>query len=237
MQTNFSGLCAQVRRWQPVVAGALMVASLSAGASPIWAEDNALQSTLDSNWTYTSDAVTRTGVVSFTNQVATNTGATGGHFGMYLGWAWSYNSDAFENPLLWDNATQTFSGGGVSLAVARPGFGAQSLHLGDVVGDTWVGNPWPAGDPMPIATQSGWDVPLFDFGNIAAGASVNYDITLTFSFDDDTAFADWDRSGSFYLGGQGVRAVPEPGSFALAGLALLGLGVVARRSARRRALR
>jgi len=204
---------------------------LASNATIVWQQNDALQSTLDNNYNYSSDASTRTGVVSFTNQTATNSGASAGHFGMYLGWAWSYDSAGNETPLLWDNSSEAFVGGPVSLAVSRPGFGAQSLHLGDVVGDTWIGNPWPSADPDPIATDASWDVPFFDFGNIAAGGSVNYDITLTFTFADDASFADWNRGGDFYIGGQGVLAVPEPGSFALAGLALLALGLNRQRRA------
>lgn len=233
MRIDIASVFATACRRQLAFAGVLMVASLSATAGPVWMEDNDLQSTLDDHYSYSSDAATRTAVVSFTNQVATNSGATPGHFAMYLGWAWSYNSEAFETPLPWDNATMAFAGGGIAMTVARPGFGPQSLHLGDVVGDTWIGNPWPASDPLPIATQADWNVPLLDLGTIAAGASVNYDITLTFTFADATAFADWNRGGDFYLGGQGLSDVPEPGGFALVGVALLGLGLASRRRAPR----
>jgi hypothetical protein len=45
------------------------------------------------------------------------------------------------------------------------------------------------------------------------------------------SFADWNRGGNFDIGGQGVLAVPEPGGLALAGLALLALGLSRQRRA------
>jgi hypothetical protein len=218
--------------------GVLLAAGLAAAllpmavnAAPVWQQSNDLTSTLDDNWTYTSDSATRTAVVSYTNQSATNTGSSTEHLGMYLGWAWSIDGTGANTPLLWDNTTQAFVGGLVSLNVTLPVVGTQSLLLSDIVGDTWVGNGWaPIGSGYtPIATQGAWDVPFFDFGDIAAGDSVNYDITLTFTFATQTAFDDWNSAGDFYIGGQGVAAIPEPGSFALAGLALLGLAIARRR--------
>lgn len=231
MNKKIENLCVHACQWRHALGIILMAASVAASASPVWMEDNDLQSELDDNLTYWSDATTRTGVVSFTNQTATNNGATPGHFGMYLGWAWSYDSLDNEIQLPWDNVTQAFTDGTVSLAVTRPSFGAQSLLLADVVGDTWIGIPWPVSYPGAITTHADWNVPFFDFGDIDSGASLSYDITLTFTFANEAAFKDWDSGGSFYLGGQGVRAVPEPGSFALIGLGLLGLSIAARRRA------
>ncbi|MEO6280350.1 hypothetical protein [Roseateles sp.] len=192
----------------------------TAGAAPVWVESNALQSALDNNWTYASDAVARTGTVSFHDQGATNAGATDAHLGMYLGWAWSYDASGAATSLLWSNADQAFGGGGVKLGITGH---TGSIQLGDVGNDSWIGNPWTPGAPaIGIATQADWVVPLFDFGTIAAGATVLYDITLTFSFDTQAAFDDWNRGGNFYLGGQGVAApLPEPASLALVMLALL----------------
>lgn len=204
------------------LAGWLMACvAAAASAAPAWVESNALQSTLDSNWTYASDAVARTAAVSFHDQVATNTGASAAHLGMYLGWAWSYESSGTATSLLWSNADQAFVGGGVKLSI---GGATGSLKLGDVGNDSWIGNPWtPGGTAAGIATQADWVVPLFDFGQIGAGSSVLYDITLNFSFATQAAFDDWNRGGSFYLGGQGVALLPEPASLALVLLALLAL--------------
>ncbi|KQV52894.1 hypothetical protein ASC95_08865 [Pelomonas sp. Root1217] len=194
----------------------------AAGAAPAWIESNALVSTLDNNWTYASNAATRTATVSYHDQVATNAGVTNAHLGMYLGWAWSYESSGAATSLPWSNADQAFVGGGVKLSI---GGATGNLKLADVGNDSWIGNPWtPGGTAAGIATQADWIVPLFDFGQIAAGASVLYDITLNFSFDTQAAFDDWDRGGSFYLGGQGVATpLPEPASLALVLLALLVL--------------
>ena len=204
----------------------------SSFAAPVWQESTLLDSTLDNSYTYTSDSSTRTATVAFTNQVATNLdGGAAHHFGMYLGWAWSYDSSGAATSLLWDNNAGAFTGGGVSLKITDA---TGTLRLSDVVGDTWIGVPWgPGWGETPIATVGNWEVPLFDFGVIAAGGSVNYDITLQFSFADQTAFDDWDQGGSFYLGGMGVAVVPEPTGWVLAAAGLLVATLASR--ARRRA--
>jgi len=207
-----------------LIAGFATVSS----ASPVWRESNDLTSTLDNNWSYTSDSANKTATVSYTNQQATNSSATSGHFGMYLGWAWSYDSSDAATSLPWNNDRQAFESGGVAMSISgAPG----SLLLGSVVSNTWIGNPWgPGYGESPIATLGSWEVPFFDFGEIAAGALVSYNIDLNFSFANQLAFDDWNRAGSFYLGAQGVEqmsestTVPEPTTLALVGLALAGLG-------------
>lgn len=212
---------------------AMALAMASAQAALVWKQTDKLQADLDSNWTYTSDASTRTAVVIHGAQVATNHDTQAQHMGFYVAWNWMYDGAGNEVALSWDNTSQVYFGnmplgGSVQMTVemvGSPGF----LRLGDVVGDTWIGVPWPVGYPNPITTDADWVVPFFDLGQIAAGASVTYDMKITLAFDDQTAFDDWDSTGSYYIGGQGVQAVPEPGNVALAGLALLALAAAQRR--------
>lgn len=115
------------------------------------------------------------------------------------------------------------------MTVARPGFADKKLLLSTVANDTWIGVPYGRGSDTKITSQGNWNVPLFDFGTLAAGASTTYDITLAFTFSNANDFADWDRGGDFYLSAEGVQTVtPEPASFALVGFALLGIVVAVR---------
>lgn len=87
----------------------------------------------------------------------------------------------------------------------------------------------PSGE-TPIATQAAWNAPLFDFGVINSGSSVNYNIQLVYEFNTAADFADWERGGGFYVGAQGVQSVvPEPSTFALVGFAFGALAFVRRR--------
>lgn len=204
---------------------------LGAAASPLLQESNDLQSWLSGTPAYSSDAGTLTAVVSYGNQSASNVGATPGHLGMYLAWAWSYDAAGIDTPLLWSNALGAFVGNGITMRVTRSGNPVPTRVLGSILGDTWIGVPWAPGGETPIASQATWEVPFFDFGLLQPGGSTSYDIELHFSFADAAAFADWDAGGSFYLGGQGVRALPEPGVPALLALALVALAAGRRRRA------
>ncbi|MEO8000044.1 MAG: PEP-CTERM sorting domain-containing protein, partial [Gemmatimonadaceae bacterium] len=162
-------------------------------------------------------------------QTANNIGSTAQHMGMYFGWNWTYTGNA-DTPMLWNNASQKFESSVAKLSISRPSYANQFFRLGDVDNDTWVGVPWAPSTETPIATQAGWIAPLFDFGVINAGGSVNYDLTLVYEFNNATDFAAWERTGDFYVGAQGVQSVvPEPSTFALVGFAFGAVAFVRRR--------
>lgn len=219
MKKTFASLLALAIACSP------MVASAQHG---VWEETNNLASTLTGPFSYS--AVGTTATITYTGQTAYNTGATAQHMGMYFGWNWTYNSAGADTPMLWNNASQKFESSIAKLSVSRPSFANQFFRLGDVDNDTWVGNPWAPGGETPIATQAGWIAPLFDFGVINAGSSVNYDIKLVYEFNNASDFADFERGGEFYVGAQGVQSVvPEPSTFALVGFAFGAVAFVRRR--------
>ena len=221
----------------------LYMAALAIATTPTllaaqqWQQTDNLQSTLGATGSYTYSAVGLTGTYAYTNQTATNVGPTTQHMGMYLGWLWSYNSAGTNNPLLWSNGDNAFVGGPVSLKITRPGFAAKNVLLSTVADDSWIGVPYGMGSDTKITTQGNWNVPLFDFGTLAAGASTSYDITFAFTFNNASDFDDWNRGGDFYVSAQGVQTVtPEPATVAMLSFALLGLAVVARRKKQSRAV-
>jgi hypothetical protein len=214
-----------------LLAAAALAATVSS-AQAAWVQNDELLGALDNN--YTTQRAGNLASVTFTDQQAVNAGSHDGHFGWYFGWSWVRPSDAGSStyqPLLWDNATQRFTNGSVSLEVQYLGHAPQFLRLSDVQADTWVGVPWTF-DPAvtAIATQGDWEVPLFDLGFIAAGQSALYDIRFNFTFagGDAEAQAFLDRGG-FGSYAQGVE-MPEPLSL---GLVALALGLVAVTTPRR----
>lgn len=216
-----------LRRSQLWLAGAVLATGLGtlapcAQASPSWQQTDSLSSTLDDSGVYTTPTAT-TGVITFANQIATNTGSTARHMGMYFGWNWITDYAGGASALPWSNATGAFVGGPVSLTIARTGFAAQTLRIGDVLDDTWVGVPWTPGFGLPaIASAADWVVPFFDFGELLPGQSVSYGMSLSYEF---ASPADLAQFQYFYTYAQGVQAVPEPVTFLLLGLALLLLGL------------
>ncbi len=220
---------------------ALAATVAAASAAPIWQETGDVSSWLDDNYSYSSDTTTRTASAVFNNQVAYNNGASARQIGMYIAWPWSYQSAQGGPgvPLLWDNGSQAFVGGGISMRIKRlDATPLQYLRLSDVVDDTWIGNPWTPNSPgfsePAITTQGSWEVPFFDFGVVAAGGSASYGIELDLAFDDQATFDEWNRTGTFYVIGQGVQAVPEPAGGALVSLALLAAFTASRRAVARR---
>ncbi|HSW07642.1 PEP-CTERM sorting domain-containing protein [Aquabacterium sp.] len=202
-------------------AGLALMAGLAtppAQAVAVWQETNHLSSTLDNNASYTTNG--NTGIVNYLNQTATNTGATAQHMGMYFGWNWVTTYSGQDIAMPWSNANGVFQGGPVALTIERPGVAALTLRIGDVQGDSWIGVPWAPGAEPPIATAADWIVPMFDFGVIDAGASVLYDIRLSFEFATAADLADFRY---FQTYAQGVQVVPEPTSLWLVVLGALCL--------------
>lgn len=226
-RTNYS----RCKDWllAAVLAAGLGGALPGAQAAPVWQETNNLSSVLDDTGVYTTPTAT-TGVITFANQIATNTGSTARHMGMYFGWNWITDHAGVSNALPWSNAKGAFEGGPVSLTIARSGFAAQTLRIGDVLDDTWVGVPWTPGFGLPaMASVADWVVPFFDFGDLLPGESVSYGMSLSYEF---ATPADLAQFQYFYTYAQGVQAVPEPATFMLLGLALLLLGVTRSRRPR-----
>ena len=204
----------------------------TAQAEPVWQQSSSLSGALLG---MPEIAVTgTTAVVTFTDQTVSNDGLTAEQFGMYIAWAWIYDGDGQDTPLIWSNADQLFRGDGVTLTVRRIGFAEQTLLIGDILGDTWAGTPRSPGFGTPITASADWDVPFLDFGVLAAGAELSYGLELTFNFESQAALSSF--SGNLNIGTQGVQAaavngVPEPGALALLGAALLA-ATVARRARR-----
>ena len=196
----------------------------AASAAPAWVESNALASTLDNSWTYAADSVAHTATVSFHDQQATNTSASAAHLGFLSGLGLELRRQRRGHLAAVEQRRCRLRGRWREAWHHRRDRQHQARRRGQRHLDR---QPLDARRPAAgIATEADWIVPLFDFGTLAAGATALYDITLHFSFDTQAAFDDWDRGGSFYLGGQGLAApLPEPGSLALVLLALVGLGL------------
>lgn len=218
---------------------ALLASSLPSQAALVWQEYASLVGALDGNYVLQVNGPVVD--VVFTNQVITNSGAAGGHVGMYFAWSWVRpdGGGAAYQAMSWDNATQRFTHAAASMEVTYTGHAAEFLRIGDVLDDTWAGVAWSpnVGLYAPIASQADWEVPLFDFGWIDAGQSKLYDLRYRFVFNDAASAQDFADEGGFASYAQGViTTVPEPTGLALAGLALAALaGAPSRR--RRTALR
>ncbi len=203
-------------------AALVWVASTAAAqAAPVWVQSDDLLGELAGPYTasISGNAVT----VTYLSQTVTNSGA-GGDYAMYFGWNWVRpDATGAYQPLAWDNTTQTFANGNVAMQVERLGAPAEFLRLGDVQADSWVGVPWTF-DPAvtAIATQADWVAPLFDFGFIGAGQSLDYDIRFSFTFASAAAAQTFLDLGAFGSYAQGLVAAetPEPMSLGLVALAL-----------------
>jgi hypothetical protein len=220
-----------------VLAAGLTAAPASA-ASYSWVENNGVNSTLTTEVYSTSG---NTATLAYTGQTITNTGAPVGDAGMYMGWVWAATSAASAQsdwsgytPMPWDNVRQAFynadfggTGSDVSMQVQsnRPVTFLSLATVGDPTGTGpgWTGTPWSYALNAPaVTTNASMGVPFIDFGPMATNEVKTYDISFVFTFSDAAgvrAFND------FYVGAQGVSAVPLPAA-AWSGLALLGvLGV------------
>lgn len=187
-------------------------------AAAVWQQNDDLHSILGGAYTYSTNG--NTAVVTYLNQTATNTGPSARHMGMYFGWSWLGTTAGQQIALPWSNADGAFEAAPVALTIERPGFAAQTLKIGDVQGDTWIGVPWAPGAEPKIATAADWVVPMFDFGWIDAGASMSYDIQFSFAFASADDLAHFD---SFQSYAQGISTVPEPTTLWLLGLGALCL--------------
>lgn len=194
----------------------------AAHAAPTWAQYDELAGSLDNNYTVQANGTSV--VVSFTAQTITNVGSQTGHYGMYFGWSWirpGRPQAGGYQAMDWSTVDQAFKVGNLTMQVQRDDGPTGSLRPADVLGDTWIGVPWTPDSAIypAVATQAGWDLPLFDLGVLAPGQSTQYAVTFRFdgfaTASDAQIFRDF---GGFASYSQGVvdQQVPEPLSAALA---------------------
>lgn len=210
---------------------ALLVSAPAARAAT-WSQYDNWGGELDNN--YSASVVGNVAEITFLNQVATNYGASAQHLGMVFGWSWvrpAGGPNTNYQALDWDNITQRFTNGVISMQVQHLGHGDQFLRHGDVQGATWLNVPW---SPEPgvvsdIALDPDWVAPLFDFGVVGAGQDVSYDIRFRVTFADNATAQQYVDLGGLHSYALGVaQQVPAPASLALVGLAMLA-GVGTRR--------